>query len=131
MARRAGCAKVGATPAGYSTTPGPTLLPKTRVKPLLLLAAFCLLWCFAWPASPARAEETSRPFGTVVKEWNRVLSQIEQELARRVITAPRAEVLRGRLTEIRQEALEVERLALARMKPLQARLDPLGPPPSA
>jgi small-conductance mechanosensitive channel len=94
-------------------------------------AGFLLLLSILWLAGsgPAQAQQTSRPFGKVVEEWNRTFDLVAGETAGPELTESRAEKLKDRLAKIETEAREIKAKAQVEMEPIQGRLDALGPPP--
>ena len=94
-------------------------------KTFLIAFAICLV-CLS---TAVGAQETSRPFGIVMEEWDRSLDFIEQELRKPILPEARSVVLRDRLVKLRAEALEVEADARRALKPLQGQVRALGARP--
>jgi potassium-dependent mechanosensitive channel len=97
--------------------------PRTWARLLLLAVVLAL------PRWDAVAQDTQSAFAAVVAEWNATLEKVAADVAAPVLTASRAQKLKTQIADVLASAQQAEDDAIARIKPLRAELDTLGPPP--
>lgn len=100
---------------------------------MILRALVCVVCVLATAVlvaqGPVRAQETQRPFGSVVEEWNAAINQITTELTKRGLAPEREQPLTKRLAEISAEARKIKKQAQAEFDRFQGHLRALGRPP--
>ncbi|MHA1599421.1 MAG: mechanosensitive ion channel domain-containing protein [Alphaproteobacteria bacterium] len=79
----------------------------------------------------AGAEDNQRDSTATVAEWNSTLEQIAKGLGTPVLTAYHADQIKAQLAELLASARQAKNTASAQIKPLNAELKALGPPPEA
>ena len=96
-----------------------------------LAAVLLALALLAGHGAPAEAQTTkpSRPFGTILADWNRSLQQIEQYLRQPSYSEAKTAELRALLKRIRGETQEMENAAADNLTASESLLEALGAPP--
>jgi potassium efflux system protein len=105
--------------------------PDVRRNPMRLLALLLIGLALLLPFASAQGPgETARPAGTLVKDWQKFLSEAEKDLEQPDIPDNRLAALRDQLADVQAKARSVAEASMRQKEVLQGDLDALGPPPA-